>query len=108
MKRFDYGSRKICNPTKTLMMHTDGNFYICHGCIYLSTKKDFQLGDTRSISDLGEMFNKIDKIVALDVENDKCKHCSAVWCTSCHVNYVDSKNIHDDWIQCVSNAKMRC
>lgn len=108
MKCFDYGSKRVCNPTKSVMMHVDGKFYLCHGCAYLRQKQDFQLEDTKSTQSLEEVFKKMDSIVAFDARNDDCTHCPAVWCTACHINHVDPNNLHDDWIQCISRAKMRC
>lgn len=108
MKHFEPGSRKVCDITHSVMMHNDGRFYVCHGCIYSKDQSKFILGDTSSTADLEEVFQKMSSIVDLDQENDNCKHCSATYCTVCHSACVDPDNMKTDWIKCISNDVLRC
>lgn len=108
MKHFDPDSRKACDVSKTVMMHNDGNFYLCHGCIYLKSKSKFILGNTKSVNSLLDIYEKMNGIVNLEVQNGDCKKCPATYCTVCHANYVDPDNIREDWIACMSKDQRKC
>lgn len=106
---FELGTKKrVCDMRNTVMMHDDGNFYICHGCAYLPDEKRKMLviGNTKttSIEQALQEAHKID----FSKRNHDCMKCPATWCTTCHSMHVDPSNYRDDWLRCLSSNKTRC
>ena len=100
--------KRVCDMRGTVLMHNDGNFYLCHGCAYLddSKKKNLVLGNTKDNS-IAEVLSKTQG-VKFDEKNKDCQRCPATWCTTCHAMSVDPANYQDDWIKCISSDKVRC
>lgn len=101
-------SKRSCNLKSHLLIHTDGNIYICHGCPYSNNKNDFKMGNINQISSLNEILDSSYDFGSSSRHPEECDQCSAMFCNICHVSQVDSKNYEKDWFMCRTANKLRC
>lgn len=102
-------SRHFCDVRLTTFMHSDGNFYLCHGAPYIqddSQRAKFITGNTKSVTSIADVIDP----QAIDVNSldPRCSRCGATYCGACHINLVDPDNIRKDWCQCLSKDASRC
>lgn len=112
MSWFNFGQKKICDIRNSIHMHSDGNFYLCHGAPYLDEKKKtkFILTTTKQIEHLDnpqDILFRNDNIF-IDSRRNECMNCEATFCGMCHIQEVDPNAYQKDWIQCISRNRKKC
>lgn len=82
-------------------IHTDGNFYFCHGCMYSPNKEDFKfssLNDKNLINKLEQNYNDFLYGNQLDERSKHCHDCEADLCLKCNVLKYDN-SIKDGFVE---------
>lgn len=95
--------KRFCDVRCSTHMHSDGNFYLCHGAPYIedeSRRSKFIIGKTSSVNSILDAID-MDSINVRS-QNEDCVMCGATYCAACHVNIVDPDDIKNDWLKCVS------
>lgn len=112
MQWFRRDQKKICSVKNSIHMHSDGNFYLCHGAPYLDSAKrgKFVIATTKDVLAAADMQSVLfrDDNVDLAQRPLECLKCEATACAMCHVGICDPDNYKDTWASCVCQQKTRC
>ena len=112
MSWFNFGQKKICDIRHSILMHSDGNLYLCHGAPYLDEEKKnkFILATTRQLENLDDPQDILfrDDNIFINAARKDCLECEATFCGMCHIQEVDSSIYQQDWIPCISRNKKKC
>jgi hypothetical protein len=92
-------NKNFCDIRCSTHMHSDGNFYFCHGAPYiedLDKRNKFITGNTSTVTSIMDVISE--DSINCNKSNQKCNLCGATYCGACHINIVDANNIKDDWV----------